>query len=177
MDRYAQLCAWGEQKQNYLTTFVEVHSLADCLGQLSVFAGYEQENKTTQDTHVAELISLGDDIRSASHKSKYSTYEFDHTITNEPKFEAHDPEARTAVATREQTIRDKLVHLANLAVEYKKVLDDHKAREEYAEQARIAADVHRQKFEQLNAWIKDALLMWVNNKATHSKYLYLIVLL
>ena len=28
---------------------------------------------------------------------------------------------------------------------------------------------------QLNA--KDALLMWVNNKATHSKYLYLIVLL
>lgn len=153
LDRYEQLCAWIAQKDKYLHTYAEIHSTADCTVELSIFAAYEQENKTTQDTQVVELGNLGNDIRSASHKSKYSSYEFDHTITLEPQFEANDPAARQAVSDREKATQDKFADLATLAAEYKKVLDDHKAREEYAAKARIVALTHTEKFTQLEAWI------------------------
>lgn len=43
--------------------------------------------------------------------------------------------------------------LAQLAVERKKVLDDHRAREEFASKARTIALTHQEKFTQLEAWI------------------------
>lgn len=109
--------------------------------QLSLFGAYEQEKVATRETQVVELIHLGDEIRAAAHNTKYSNYKFDHTITNEPKFEANDEPARTAIGEREKWVLDKFNHLDSLAVEYKKVLDDHKAREDFATETRTMSQV------------------------------------
>ncbi|KAH3767243.1 alpha-actinin, sarcomeric [Pelomyxa schiedti] len=168
IDKYEQLSAWSSQKKNYLESWDAIHNMAEVIAEITVFNAYEQEYKTTQATHVVELTQLGDDIRSAHHGSDYSSYEFDHTITRQPEFEENNEATRKAVDEREATIKAHLEELAALAVTRKKILDDHRQREEFASKMRTVALTHAEKFAQLSSWITKSEIYLKNREVVHS---------
>jgi len=151
-DRYAQLEKWINNKEKYLTTWPEIHNVADALIHLGVFSSYEQENGLTRQTQVVELSNLSQTLRDAKHESTYSSYVFEHVITHQPEYEHNDEESRRLVDEHEKWVLDKFDELAELAKKFKAVLDDHLAREEYAAKARIVGLTHDEKYKSLEAY-------------------------
>jgi len=84
-----------------------------------------------------ELKSLGVEILASKYKSQYSSW----SIENPQTF----PDRESKVDSTWKT-------LSELASEKKRVLDDHLAREEFAERVRLANSNHINRHAQLQNW-------------------------
>ena len=150
-----QLCRGRPRKRKYLTTWVEVHSLADYIGLLGVFAGTSRRSRTRRNRRMTELVSLGDGIRAATQAPSTRAISSTTRSPRSSEFEFDDPATRQAWGTVNRDQRQACKSLS-VAAGVQESAGRPKAREEYAERARITADLHRDKFEQLSAWIASA---------------------
>eukprot|EP01090_Pellita_catalonica_P017064 TRINITY_DN5077_c0_g1_i2.p1 TRINITY_DN5077_c0_g1~~TRINITY_DN5077_c0_g1_i2.p1 ORF type:complete len:1314 (-),score=365.62 TRINITY_DN5077_c0_g1_i2:124-3771(-) len=140
VDRHAKLKAWIAVKEKYLNTREEIHSVTEALLQLAILDAYNDEKENVTESNVAQLKKVGNDILTAKYETKYSS----HTYENPDE-----------VKTRESEIDTEWAKLTELSTEKKNVLDDHLAREQYAEKTRALNKKHTDFHEKLSEWIAE----------------------
>ncbi|EGD76823.1 paramyosin [Salpingoeca rosetta] len=136
---HAALMSWAAEKQRYLETREEIHSVPESKLQLSLLQACRQDMADRQSGAIANLQALGADICAAKYATDHSEWTY---------------EKPADVNAREQEVVSKWEQLNVLAEEKQKVLEDHLAREEYAEQTRLLAGQHHNRVLQLEAWYK-----------------------
>ena len=80
------------------------------------------------ENNVAEMKKLGSEIFARKVETEYSSYVYEHTKYDAPKYDFEKSEDRKAITSREKDVDDKLDNLTTLLEEKKHVLDDHLAR-------------------------------------------------
>lgn len=126
------LSSWASTKQEYLETKEENDNSQAAKYQLSRLELYAKEQEDMTAGAVASLKKLGDDIRAAEYKTEYSQWKYE------------KPEDVTALET---DVDNKWASL-NQAYQTKlELLQDDLERLLYAEQTRVLASQHADKFE------------------------------
>jgi len=116
-----KLQAWIREKEIYLNTRKKIHSVSEARTQLSLLESYKEEKQTVTESSVVNLKALGAKILSQKYETMYSSYVFE------------NPDE---IKSREAAIDEKWIQLDELSAEKQRVLDDHLAREEFAEKLR-----------------------------------------
>lgn len=130
-----QVQEWGAAMREYLSTRESVDSVDAAGLQLSLLDAHEQEKRDLANGGVATLKALGEQIRTTEYKSDLSQWAY-------PK---------PAEVTALETAVDALwVEIEGMAAEKRRILDDHLARELYAQETRLLAGQHEDKANQLS---------------------------
>jgi len=140
INNFKKLSTWITEKEHYLNTREAITSVSEARTQLSLFDAYGIENKQESETSVVELKRLGKDVLSSKYETQYS------------KWSIENPEQ---ISQRESQVDNHWKELATLAAEKKRVLDDHLAREEFAEKVRMMNRNHVDRYNKLVTWFKE----------------------
>ncbi|EDQ86636.1 uncharacterized protein MONBRDRAFT_28031 [Monosiga brevicollis MX1] len=136
-DSFQKLSDWAKVKEAYLQTREAIHSVTEAKLHLSLLDGFRTEKQDISAGAVAALNQLGQEIRDATYSTSYSSWQYE------------QPDEVSALESR---ITTRWAELDGLATEKQAVLDDHLAREEYAEQTRLLAGQHLDQHNRLQAW-------------------------
>jgi len=142
INNHVKLSKWLNEKQQYLETKEAIGSVSEARTQLSLFDSYVKEKASTVETDVAELNHLGAEVLRSKYETKYSKWSIEH------------PEV---LQGREQAVQKHLQKLDQLAQAKKSLLDDHLAREEFAERVRMMNRNHLDRHDKLQRWIAEKL--------------------
>jgi len=137
VSKFDILSSWISEKEAYLKEREAVSSLLEAETLLSLFSTYEQDKVGMTDANVAQLNKLGAEILARKYETSYSSWAF---------------ETPEEVKKREGEVQSKWTLLSELSAEKKKVLDDHKAREEFKERVRLMNRNHIVAAASLTSW-------------------------
>eukprot|EP00051_Salpingoeca_urceolata_P017390 m.236470 g.236470 ORF g.236470 m.236470 type:complete len:1366 (+) comp18939_c2_seq7:236-4333(+) len=136
-DLCKQLQAWGDERKAYLRTKETIASSDEALLQISLLEAFREEKNDMAAGSVTSLKQLGAEIRSAEYKSEFSQWKYE------------KPQEVTAL---EQAVDALWAEFDTLSQDKQTLLDDHLARELYAEETRLIAGQHVDKSKQILAW-------------------------
>jgi len=168
-EKYNEISAgWVAPKKEYLTRFDEVRSVHEARVQLSLIEAYTSELEISGKPQLEAFRDVGRRILAAQHSSEYSTWQFEHTVTKDPVRDTDAPELRKNVEDHDAELVAAYEELEKLAAQKLKVLQDHLAREEYAEQTRLIAGTMDDKYQQLTSWLSETEAKLAARPEVHS---------
>lgn len=134
---YNNFESFAQEKLTYLAVKEDVHDSLEAKRQLNILDAYVLDRTAIEKGAVAELISLGEKIRTTEYKTEYSQWVY---------------ERPQEVSQLETSAAQRLAEMDDAHASKRAVLEDDLARELYAEETRVIAGQHLDKGLQCAKW-------------------------
>eukprot|EP01105_Mastigella_eilhardi_P022510 TRINITY_DN5543_c0_g1_i1.p1 TRINITY_DN5543_c0_g1~~TRINITY_DN5543_c0_g1_i1.p1 ORF type:complete len:1716 (-),score=541.94 TRINITY_DN5543_c0_g1_i1:60-5207(-) len=154
--KFEELKAWACETDKYLKEREFIHSVGEARPHIQKLTVLKEELALRRQTQVKNLLDLGANLLGRKYETELSFYCYEKTNYKFPEFSQEQAQFRDEVVQNEDWLKKIWDEMEAEAAEKLNVMQDHHDRESFAEEARVIADGHKNKFTELKSWAEES---------------------
>jgi hypothetical protein len=152
-DKFSALNTWLIETEASIASRPEVHSSNEARAELSLLSTLTAELERMASVRLSELTTIGKDLLGRKYTTELSSYSYEHSVVNFPQGDFAEPSKRAEAEEWLANAAKRFEECRQGAAKKKDVYEDHRKREEYAEETRVIAKQHGDQYSRLSAWV------------------------